>query len=176
MIFWLSATPKMVETVICSINKMFLKPAENFEQHFFCNNGTHVIVLRAENELDAVEFQIPIFSTKGSEGKKLICIFIVCIEKQTKRSQDKAIKITHSKICITFTVIFYRKPWFKLVWQCLKCVLSASISGCLSSAQQLQFQFLLSFMCCHVSCLIVIPFCFPQSIIFLVTRLHIFVA
>lgn len=113
---------------------------------------------------------------KGEKGKKLLCIFIVCIEKQTKRSQDKAIKITHWKICITFTVIFYRKPWFKLVWHCPKCVLSASISGCLSPAQQLQFQSLLNFMCCHMSCLVLIPFCFPQNIIFLVTRLHIFVA
>lgn len=54
----------------------------------------HVILLLAENELAAVEFQTPIFFTKGRE-KYLIRISIVCIEKQTKRSQDEAVKITH---------------------------------------------------------------------------------
>lgn len=29
---------------------------------------------------------------KGEKGKNLICIFIVCIEKQTKGSQDEAVK------------------------------------------------------------------------------------
>lgn len=98
---------------------------------------------------------------KGVKGKILICIFIVCIEKQTKNSQDKAVKITHWKIYITFTIIFCRKPWIKLVWHCQKLVLSASISGCLSSAQ-LPSPFLLSFLCISVKCFIVLPFCFPQ--------------
>lgn len=52
----------------------------------------HMIILLAENELAAVEFKTPISSTKGREGKNLICIFIVCIEKQTKGSQDEAVK------------------------------------------------------------------------------------
>lgn len=66
---------------------MFLKPAENFEHSFLLKNGTYVIVLLAENELAAAEFQTPI-STKGSEGKKFNMYFH-CMHRKTDKEEPR---------------------------------------------------------------------------------------
>lgn len=48
----------------------------------------HVTALPAENELDAVEFQTPIFSTKGSEGKK-ISMHFYCMHRKTDKKKPR---------------------------------------------------------------------------------------
>lgn len=48
----------------------------------------HVIILFSENELAAVEFQTPIFSTKGREGKKFNMYFH-CMHRKTDKEEPR---------------------------------------------------------------------------------------
>lgn len=55
---------------------------------FLLKNGTYVIALLAENELATVEFETPIFFTKGSEGKK-INMYFHCMHRKTDKEDPR---------------------------------------------------------------------------------------